>query len=127
MTAKKKVAQAPDKTGKKLDTTFKPGAEWRGNAKGRPKGSRNEIGEDFLSAMLADFKQHGEKTIQTVREERPHEYLKIVAGLLPKELNINTNAAEEMSDDDLAAGIAALQSILAASAAREGSDAETKH
>jgi hypothetical protein len=97
------------------------------NPKGRAKGSRNKLGEEFLSALQADFAEHGSDTIVKVRQERPHEYLKVVAGILPKELNVNTNAVEEMSDDELAAGIAALQSILASQQAREGSDAETKH
>lgn len=108
-------------------TPFKSGAEWNGNRNGRPKGSRNKLGEDFLSALQADFEKHGPKTIETVREERPHEYLKVVASILPKELNVNTNRVEEMSDDELAAGIAALQSILATQAAREGSQEKTRH
>ena len=97
------------------------------NPKGRPKGSRNALGEDFLSALQADFREHGADTIVKVRQERPHEYLKVVAGILPKELNINTNAVEELSDDDLARAIATLQSVIAAQAAHDGSDAETKH
>jgi hypothetical protein len=104
---------------------FQPGQS--GNPKGRAKGSRNQLGEEFLSALYADFKEHGSDTIVKVREERPADYLKVVAGILPKELNVTTNAVEEMTDDELAAGIAALQSILASQAAREGSDQETKH
>jgi hypothetical protein len=106
-------------------TPFKPGQS--GNPKGRPKGSRNKLGEDFLSALQADFEKHGSETIVKVREERPHEYLKVIAGILPKELNVNTSRVEEMSDDELADGIAALQSILAAQAAQEGSSSPSKH
>lgn len=103
---------------------FQPGNKF---GKGRPKGSRNKLGEDFLSALQADFEAHGPATIVKVREERPHEYLKVIAGILPKELNVNTSRVEEMSDDELADGIAALQSILAAQAAREGSEKTPRH
>ena len=34
---------ASDNTGPKVDTRFKSGADWLGNAKGRPKGSRNKL------------------------------------------------------------------------------------
>lgn len=108
-------------------TAFKSGAEWTGNRAGRPKGSRNKLGEDFLTALQADFSAHGVKAIETVREERPHEYLKVIAGILPKELNVNTSRVEELSDDELADGIAALQSILAAQTVREGSEKASRH
>lgn len=108
-------------------TAFKAGAEWTGNRAGRPKGSRNKLGEDFLTALQADFSAHGIAVIQTVREERPHEYLKVIAGILPKELNVNTSRVEELSDDELADGIAALQSILAAQTVREGSEKASRH
>lgn len=97
------------------------------NPSGRPKGSRNKLGEAFFSALHDDFEKHGPDAIVKVRMERPHEYLKVVASILPKELNVNTRAVEEMSDDELAAGIAALQSLLAAQGIAEGSGAETKH
>ena len=115
----------PDTTGKKL-TTFQAGAEWKGNAKGRPKGSRNKLGEDFISALQESFSQHGPATIEQVRTERPHEYLKVVASILPKELNVRTDALNEMSDDDLAAILGAVQSaVLAGAYAQAGSGSET--
>lgn len=97
------------------------------NPAGRPKGSKNKLGEDFISALQQDFEAHGVAAIATVREERPHEYLKVIAGILPKELNITKTTVEELSDDDLARALATLQSVIAAEATRTGSDEKTKH
>lgn len=104
---------------------FQPGQS--GNPKGRAKGSRNALGEDFLADMLEVWREKGKECIEATAKDHPEKLVSIVAGILPKELNVTTNPAEEMSDDDLAAGIASLRALLAASAAREGSDQETKH
>lgn len=129
MTTNRKAKPVSATTEKKLANlkTFKSGAEWTGNAKGRPKGSRNKLGEDFISALAEDFEKHGAETIKKVREEKPAEYVKVVASLMPKELNVRTNAVEELSDDELAAGIAALQSLLAAQQVSGGSEEKTRH
>jgi len=75
---------APDTTGQKQGNgRFKPGQS--GNPAGRPKGSRNKLGQAFLDALVADFEQHGADVIVSVRETLPHVYLKVVAGMLPKE------------------------------------------
>lgn len=99
------AAQRPpaDNTARKQLEPFcyKPGQS--GNPRGRPKGSRNALGEDFLRALQQDFALHGASTIEKVREERPHEYLKLVAGILPKELNVNKNPVEDLTDEDLQA------------------------
>ena len=97
------------------------------NPKGRAKGSRNKLGEDFLTDLLEVWGEKGKQCIEATAANHPEKLVSIVAGILPKELNVNTNAAEELSDDDLAAGIASLRAIIAAQQAREGSDAETKH
>jgi len=97
------------------------------NPKGRAKGSRNKLGEDFLTDLLEVWGEKGKACIEATAANHPEKLVSIVAGILPKELNVNTNAAEELSDDDLAAGIASLRAIIAAQQAREGSDAETKH
>jgi hypothetical protein len=87
---KKPVA---DNTAKKVPgRPFKSGPEWNGNAAGRPKGARNRLTEDFLSALADDFSQHGKKAIVTVREEDPAKYLTVVAQLVPKESELTVKA-----------------------------------
>jgi len=90
----------PEDTGsKQAATQFKPGQS--GNPKGRPKGARSKLGEAFVQDMLADWEEHGAKTIAKVREERPQDYVKVVASILPKDVNVNVRPLEEMTDDQL--------------------------
>lgn len=63
---------------------FKPGVS--GNPAGRPKGARSRLGEDFLNALRDDFAEHGIEVVRKVRVKKPEVYLKIVADLMPKEL-----------------------------------------
>jgi len=51
---------------------------------GRKPGVRNKLNHAFLEAFAADFEAHGIETIRIVRMERPHEYLKVAAFLMPK-------------------------------------------
>ena len=78
---------------------FKPGES--GNPNGRPKGSRNKLGEDFILKMQEAFQEHGKAVIQTVIEERPHEFLKVIASLLPKEFHITDATVDGLSDHEL--------------------------
>lgn len=80
---------------------------------GRGKGARNRLSVAFLEAFAKDFEEHGEAAIITVRAERPHEYLKVVAALMPKEFEINDNRLAELPDDELAAVIDYIRSRLA--------------
>jgi len=64
---------------------FKPGQS--GNPAGRPKGARSKLGEAFIDALLADWNTNGIKAIKDMRDERPGDYVKIVASILPKELS----------------------------------------
>jgi hypothetical protein len=68
---------------------------------GRPKGSRNRLTGDFIGALADEFAEHGAEAIRIVRVERPHEFLKIVASLMPKELEITDNRLKDISDDEL--------------------------
>lgn len=68
---------------------------------GRPKGARNKLGEDFLKALQEDFATHGVTAVQKVREEKPDQYLKVIASLMPKEMNLNINDAESLTDDEI--------------------------
>lgn len=66
---------------------------------GRPKGSRNKLGEDFINALHDDFQEHGVTAIQSMRADKPHEYVKVIASLLPKELKVTTES--DLTDDQL--------------------------
>jgi hypothetical protein len=91
-----------------------------GNPAGRPKGARSKLSDAFLKALADDFLEHGEGVIQKVREERPHDYLKIIASALPKQIELNPEkAAVDTTDDELLAiirdGEKARMDIIAAS------------
>jgi len=72
-----------------------------GNPKGRAKGSRNQLAEDFIFALQQDFAEHGVAAIEQVRDERPDQYLKVIASLMPKDINLNINDDIEMTDDEI--------------------------
>ena len=80
---------------------------------GRPKGSRNKLGEQFLEALAQDFAEHGQQAIVDCREEKPTEYVKVVAGLLPKELLVRKDPVDEMSDEESADVLDILKEIVA--------------
>lgn len=100
------------------DTKFKPGQV--ANPAGRPKGSRNKLGEDFIAALQADFSEHGVNAIQIVRSERPDQYLKVIASILPKDINLNVNPIGEMTDDELIERIRKLDATIQPFLASQG-------
>lgn len=94
---------------------------------GRPKGARNKLGEAFIDALHDDFVENGVAAIQTVRSEKPDQYLKVIASLLPKDVNLNINDQYgEMSDDELIDRIRQLDATIAPFlVGREGATSET--
>lgn len=72
------------------------------NPNGRPKGSRNKLGEAFIADLYADWLAHGSEVIEAVRKDRPQDYLKVTASILPKQLEVKTDAFDGVSDEELA-------------------------
>lgn len=89
-----------------------------GNPNGRPKGSKHRIGEAFLKGMQEDFEEHGIEVIAKVRKTRPADYLKIIAALLPQELNVTHFQKGSISDDELANIIDSIRSLALAGRGR---------
>lgn len=79
---------------------------------GRPKGSRNKLGEQFIEDLYADWQAHGVDTLARVRDEKPDQYLKVVASILPKDLNVNINHMDDLTDDQLVQRIRSLDSAI---------------
>jgi RNA binding exosome subunit len=85
---------------------------------GRPRGAKNRLTGDFIGALAKEFEEHGADAIKIVRTERPHEFLKIIASLMPKELEISDNRLQDISDDELELFISFAQRQLASDRAR---------
>ncbi len=57
-------------------------------------------------AVESDFGKLGPAVIEKVRTDRPAVYLKIVASLLPKDINLSVRPLHELSDDQFLARLA---------------------
>lgn len=96
---------------------FKPGVS--PNPGGKAIGSRNRLTKQFLLALAKDFDQHGEDAIRRCREEKPETYIRVIAALCPKEVEIK-RPLQEMEDAELLAAVRALEGFLATRAAQDG-------
>lgn len=55
---------------------------------GRPKGSRNKLGEQFIEALYENWRANGAEALEKVRIEDPAAYLKVIVSVLPKMLHV---------------------------------------
>ena len=103
---------------------FEPGRPKTG---GRMKGSRNRLSHAFVDALYKEFEEFGSEAIRIARVERPHEFLKVIASIMPKEFEITDSRLKEISDDelDLLIGIAKRQ-LASGNSLRDAESGEDK-
>jgi hypothetical protein len=78
-----------------------------GNPKGRPKGSRNKLSEEFLADVHASWQVWGRPALMTAAITDPVNYVRMVASLMPREIEATiTPVTERVSDAQLEAIIA---------------------
>lgn len=97
---------------------WKPGQS--GNPAGRPKGSRNKLGEQFVADILADWEENGPEAIKAVRATKPDAYLKVIAMILPRDLNVNINNMDQLTDEQLIERVRSLDAAIRPFLALEG-------
>ena len=91
--------------------TFKQGVS------GNLHGNRHRTRHLLNQALLLNFRHQGKKAIEKVARNQPAVYLKILALLVPRELKIEQNqSVKAMTDEQLEAGIEAIQRMLEARA-----------
>jgi hypothetical protein len=89
-----------------------------GNLKGRPKGSRNKLGEAFIADMYDAWSRRGMEAIEKTIDEKPDAFIRSVGAILPQQMEIKTMEGE-LSDEQLDALSAAVDAALAIRAAAE--------
>lgn len=87
-------------------TRFQPGNP------GKPKGARNKLQEDFLKDVLTAWEAKGAAAINEMIKDKPGDFVKMVAGLMPKEATLNINDTSDLTDDELAERIRTLAAQL---------------
>ncbi len=73
-----------------------------GNPAGRPISARRLLNNEFFKTVLADWVAHGAEAVKKTREDYPTDYLRIVASILPKHLNVEVSQFDGVSDEQLA-------------------------
>ncbi|MCP5099911.1 MAG: hypothetical protein GY943_30530 [Chloroflexi bacterium] len=129
----KQVEKIPASTGsKQASTQFKPGQS--GNPNGRVKGSRNKLADKFITDIYHAWQDQGKSVILKVIADKPDVFLRTVAGILPKEMHINVNKFEGMTDAQLVQQLEILDELIQPILAdgfggtdEEGNSGETKH
>jgi hypothetical protein len=96
---------------------FEPGRS--GNPAGGPVGSRHrqQLNSEFIAALLRDFRHGGPAAIAKVRKNQPAAYCKLLTLLCPRDVKVeHSGGVKAMTDEQLEAGIEAIQAMLAARA-----------
>jgi len=85
------------------------GTRFKKGNKGRPKGAKGKITEQFLKDMLTAWETGGPSVIADVMENKPDVFLRVVASLVPKDMNLTpVNHAEALTDNEARERIAEL-------------------
>ncbi len=69
---------------------------------GRPKGSgRQQLARAFVDSLQKAWSEHGDAVLQRLVDEDPASVLRAMVAIMPKELDVNVNNYDAMSDDQL--------------------------
>ena len=97
--------------GRTANGQFRPGVS--GNASGNVHRSRHSLNADTIREMHAAFREGGREAILKVMRTQPAAFLKLLVLLVPREMKVeHSDGVKAMSDEQLEAGIEAIQAML---------------
>jgi hypothetical protein len=95
--------------------TFRQGMS--GNPHGNRHRTRHLLNQEFMQALLLNFRHEGKRAIEKVARNQPAVYVKILALLVPREMQVeHTDRIKQMTDEQIEQAIEAIQTMLAARA-----------
>ena len=123
---------APNSTSSTSATRARTNANlkpWQPGQSGNPAGgasrARRDLNADTIREMHRAFRDGGRAAIDKVMKQSPAIFLKLLVLLVPRELEVtHSGGVKAMSDEQLEAGIAAVEAMLARRAAAPGDDAK---
>ena len=68
---------------------------------GKPKGAKHKLQEGFVKDVQAAWEEKGKEAITMMIADKPGDFVKMVASLMPKDVTLNINDNSEMTDDEL--------------------------
>src|SRR5262245_44591023 len=82
--------------------------------------TRRRVNQAFLEALLEDFHAHGKEVIRRAGQESPATYMKVLAQLVPRELQVEQSGSviSKLSDEQLSAMISEIDRQMAELAKR---------
>ena len=105
-----------------VEHRFKPGQS--GNPAGNVAPLRSKLEMHFMRALKEDFEKHGAEALVACRTKKPGDYLKVVASVMPKQVE-HKHPIGDMSDEQLRDALLALQAWMATRAAEVEQRAST--
>jgi len=93
----------------------------------RASTNKKVLSARFLEDVYSDWETHGLAVLKIVRRDRPQDYLKVVASLLPRDIQVAQAPLTEMSDEEIVSILANIKSVSAIGSTGEvasGTDAE---
>lgn len=93
----------PERANHLVPYRWKPGNS--GNPRGSTTGVRRKLAHDFVADLYESWQTLGKPAILTMAWTDPGAYVRVVASLMPKEIEatVTVQLAERMGDDELAA------------------------
>jgi hypothetical protein len=79
---------------------------------------RAKLFEIFLRHLLGDWRKYGKAAIAKVREEKPDQYLRIVAAIQPRQFSSEADPLDELTDDELRVLVSAAKEAARRNASR---------
>jgi len=111
MNCKQLMADTENTDAKQKPWLFQPGQS--GNPAGKPKGAKHRLQEDFVKDVQAAWETSGPAAIDAMIADKPGDFVKMVASLMPKEATLTINDHSELTDAELADRVRALAAQLA--------------